>query len=192
MSAAAAWALPTDDDDRAELAEFGITLSDGGEAQFPDEQAQRDAVASQLLRRLGEMETDLKRYSDTKASEVALIVTRYERHTAPIEERKAVLASLLRQIALTSDFGKAKSRKLTYGVYGLRAVPERIAIEDSKTLLSWARLLAPDLVSEKREERVLQSAVEQHVKATGEIPDGVAIIDAHVDPFYKLDIPEAA
>ena len=189
MTAAAFW-LPNDAEERAELAEYGITVSDDGALQLGTEQCQRDATASQLLRKLGEHAQDLTRYADAKAAEITLIVERYDKHIAPVENRVAVLVSIVRQIALDSDFGNAKSRKLSYGTYGVRTVPERIAVIDSKRLLSWARLVAPDLVSVKSEERVLQSAVEKHVKSSGEIPEGCDVTPEHSEPFFRLATQE--
>lgn len=180
----------TDTEERDELRAYGITLSDAGEAQFPDAQSARDAAASQLLRQIGRLDADLDRYDKARGDEHRLIQQAWERNAAPVAARKAVLESILRQLATCSDFGDAKSRKLTNGVYGTRMSVERVSIEDQKECLAWSLANAPELISEKpAEQRVLQKAVETYFKAHGDLPDGVLHTPAHDEPFFKVEIP---
>ena len=185
-----AFNVPTDDE-RAELAALGIELSDSNVLHFPTEQAARDAAASRLLRAVGRLDADLERYATARAEEHRLVQEAFERLAAPVADRKAILESMLRQIAEFSDFGDAKSRKVTNGVYGRRLTPERISITDQKKCLAWALTNEPSMVSEKpAEKRVLQSAVEAFVKRTHCLPDGVEHTMAVDEPYFRVEIPK--
>jgi hypothetical protein len=188
VSAAPAWLATIEEDERADLAAVGLQLSPEGALDIPDAQSAVDATASQLLRVVGGLERDLKRYDDARAAEHKLIEARYAEVTAKLADRKARLESWVRQLAAQSDFGGKKSRELAYGTYGTRTIADHLSIVDKKRALSWCRLSAPDLLTIKQEETIAQKKVEAHFKATGELPDGCEFTPAHDEPFIKLAI----
>ena len=183
-----AWLATIEDDERADLAAVGLQLSPEGALDIPDVQSAVDATASQLLRVIGGLTADLKRYGDARAAEQHLIEARFEAVTAKLVDRKARLESWCRQLAAQSDFGDKKSRELAYGTYGVRTVPDHLSIADKKKLLGWCHLSAPDLVTIKQEETIAQKKVEAYFRSTGELPDGCEFTPAHEEAFIKLAV----
>lgn len=185
---APAWLANAEDEDRAELAAVGIIL-DAPELGFPAALADRDAAVSAILRQMGRAALDLERYHAAKAREHMAIDARYERITASTAERLAWLTSIGRQLALETEMpGKSKTRHVAYGDYGARKVPARVSIENAKELLTWAKTSAPELVSEKVEQRVLQGAAAEYFALTGDLPPGCRYEPEHEDPVLKPDL----
>lgn len=71
MSATAEWALPTDEDERAQLAEIGALV------EGPRSDAQLDAAASEICRWLASAHADRARYLEAEGAETARIRMRY-------------------------------------------------------------------------------------------------------------------
>ncbi len=168
MSAAMPFELPTEQDELAELSQFGIDLS----PNQPPEQI--DATASDLLRLIARERAEAERYHAAKLAEIQKITARYERLTSPHEIRAARYEAWVCELALSANFGpKKKSRDVGHGTYGVRRVPARLSILDPAELLAWAKTSAPDLVQEVVSEKVPHKALEARFKETGELPPGV-------------------
>ncbi len=80
---------------------------------------------------------------------------------------------------LHSQGGKKKSVNLLTGRAGYRASPERLQIVDADRVLLWAEKCCPQAIKRS----VSMSAINEHFKATGEIPDGVIHVESH-ENFY--------
>jgi hypothetical protein len=190
------WALPTDEDDRAELAAVGIVL-DTPELQFPSDAAQLDAAISVVLRQLARTQLDIERYQAARAREHMTIDARYDRIMDPLAERVAYLESVGRQLAKEAHFpGKAKSRKVAFGSYGKRKAGGKLQIVDAETLLTWARACddPTQLIESKTTERVPHAKALEYLEATGIVPEGCEWVDEYDDPFVKpfLEIARAS
>lgn len=154
------WALPTDDEILDEFRDMGISLfhpstdATGGRATAKSalefDQAERDAIAGSLLRRMGELADELEELSDSFEKEKARLLARHARRCAPIQRQYDYFESQVRHLAMVSEetggFGKKKSRDVLHGTYGSVAEGERIDVRDATALLEWAEQRAPDLV----------------------------------------------
>lgn len=77
------------------------------------------------------------------------------------------------QQKLQEESGRRKSVALPAGVVGYRTEPARLQITDERKLLNWCRRVLPHAV--KVSETVLRSAVADHIRTTGECPDGAQL-----------------
>jgi hypothetical protein len=193
---AAAFTLPTEQDEINELASFGVKLTVEGALELPDAQAAIDASASQMMREIGVLEASIDRYSATAAEEHRIVSERYDRLTANLAEKKARLEGIVRQYAAMSEFGDKKSRELAYGIYGTRIKPDTFSINDDAKALTWAkkqtdkvRAMLVSWSSPKPKERVLQSDAKKYFTETGDMPDGCEFTPAHEEPFVTVAIP---
>lgn len=170
----------------------------------PSAQAEIDAAASEMLRRIRGVQRDRARVAAARAAEHALIDRRYDAQDAPLAKREAFLASIVHTLALRADFGKkAKSRKVGHGEYGRKQVSEKFEIRDEAATRAWAMEDAPELVRgavkvpylELRGKlaeyaagaklEVLKSDVAGYYKSTGDLPPGCEIIPAYDEPYCK-------
>jgi hypothetical protein len=77
------------------------------------------------------------------------------------------------QQKLQEENGRRKSVAPPAGLVGYRTEPSRLQVIDEAKLLDWCRRVLPDAV--KVSETVLRSAVADHVRTTGECPDGAEL-----------------
>ncbi len=68
---------------------------------------------------------------------------------------------------------RRKCVKLPAGTVGYRTEPPKLDVMDEEKLIAWCRKTLPDAL--RVETHVLKSLVKEHVKETGECPDGVDI-----------------
>lgn len=68
---------------------------------------------------------------------------------------------------------RRKSVKLPAGTLGFRTDPPRLLVADETKLIRWCRASLPDAI--KVETHVLKSLVKDHVRHTGECPDGAEV-----------------
>jgi hypothetical protein len=78
--------------------------------------------------------------------------------------------------------GKRKSLPLPAGTAGFRSEPDKIVVDDDDLLLSWAKAKQPGLI--RVTERVSKTALNEHVKATGELPDRGVHVEPAREKFY--------
>lgn len=187
MSAPAESVLPTEQDEWDELAQIGIVL------QGPTSDAQLDAAASEICRRLGEAQADLKRFQEAEQAEVMRIEMRYSALCEPLEHRIAQLEELGREVARRADFGKKKSRTVGFGSYGRKKKSERVKIIDPAAAIEFARAqkiegaIASETI-EKPVHKVLEPAVIAYVHENeGVVPAGFEHFEETDEPFVKAE-----
>jgi phage host-nuclease inhibitor protein Gam len=168
-----------------ELEGLGIVVAQ------PATPADVDAWASLILRQMGEVDRDIKRYQEAYQAEMRHIGIRYDLQLQRLIGRRGVLEHAVHGLATRADFGSKKSRDVGFGTYGVRSEPERIRIVDATAATEWARTHAPELIEIETKEKLPQKAVAAYVKSTGdaEIP-GVVREPAHETPFAKPSLPE--
>lgn len=165
--------------------------------ELPSEQDALDAAASQTMRMIQGLDADLNRYTMAEDAETALTHARYRAFMEPLERTRGQLAAVVERIAEQSAFeGKAKSRKTPYGTFGVRKLPERFEIIDPNSLLAWARLHAPEIITKPEpKERILQKDAEGAVRALYDTDEPERIIpltgcrivpEVPAAPFFKL------
>lgn len=198
--------LPTMESELAELAAVGITvvLEDGRAAIPGSHPATVDAAANWFLRRACEEEQERVRLRGQMQRDLELIQAHYARLLEPVERRKEQWIRLAEDLARTVELDKKKTRDLLFGAYGRRKVPAHVAVRDDTQLIAWASTQAPQLVRAtvklpltRAEElgiatgaklEVLKTPLDQHVKETGELPDGCELIPESDQPFARLDM----
>lgn len=185
-AAAEPWALPTEQDERDDLASFGIVL-DG-----PTTDAQLDAAASEICRLLGQAQADLNRFEEAESAEIARIEMRYATLCEPVEKRIARLEELGREVARRADFGKKKSRDVGFGSYGRKLKREHVRIVDTAAAIEFAKARGiPDAIKvetiEKPVHRAIEPVVIEHVHSTGEVPTGFEHEAERDEPWVKAE-----
>lgn len=83
---------------------------------------------------------------------------------------------------LRSGGGRRKSISVPAGSAGFRAVGPMLVIDDERLVLAWARTACPHVVVVS--ERVSKTALDQHVKATGELPERGVHVEAPREKFF--------
>lgn len=186
MTAVAEALLPTEQDERDELASIGISL-DG-----PTSDAQLDAWASEICRELAAENADIARYTEAEAAEIGRIRMRYAALREPHERRVGILEAIGRDLARRADFGKRKSRKVGFGSYGRKLKSEAVKIVDRAIALEWFKANAPDVVVVETPEPVekiphdkVEPFVLQYLKETGEVPPGIEHTSESDEPWVK-------
>ena len=74
---------------------------------------------------------------------------------------------------LAKQFGKRRSVCLPAATLGFRTEPTKLVIADERALMGWCRLHLPAAI--KVTENVLKSEIQNHIKNTGECPDGAEV-----------------
>lgn len=77
--------------------------------------------------------------------------------------------------------GKRKCLDLPAGRVGFRQQKEKMIVEDDARALAWAKTHCPTAV--KVQESLLKAELNEHVQATGELPEGVRLEPEH-ESFY--------
>jgi hypothetical protein len=108
---------------------------------LPSEDAARDAFASLMLRRKHQIDEDIARHRAAESFDVAAIRARYDRLAEPLDRMGASIARVLTDLAASARFvGKAKSRKLGWGILGRRKERDAVEItDDQETVGAMAR-----------------------------------------------------
>lgn len=187
MTAPAAW-LFEDNDELKELSQYleGIDLSK------PMSDGELDALASDLLARLARVQADLARYEEAEAAEMARITARYEQITEPLAGKASALEEAVKEIAKRAAYpGKAKSRKVGFGVYGKRSKAEKVIVFDEAEAIATLKKHCPEAVriKEEIEMKVAKAFVLEQMKPEngGVIPAGFDHEEAkenyYADPF---------
>lgn len=214
IGALPAW-LTDDAEEREELAALGISAD---VSQAPEDQAARDAQASQLLRALGRVEAEIAEREAALEVELRQVKLIYQTQLERLQRRASFLTGAVEALALVSDFGpKKKSRTVGFGTYGTRAKPFSVEIVDEATTLQWASQQLPGAVStsvtlsvdevmrltdagfgsivapERLAWKLAKSVVKAHAESTGEhdIP-GVTVTLPQDKPFAKALAPKDA
>lgn len=99
----------------------------------------------------------------------------YERRISGIDFHYTPLLSDIVKRKLGS--GKKKSIKTPFGIAGFRTTPNKVDVTEPKNLLPFFWRTIPE---EKQPDKVV---IAEHIKTTGEVPDGCVMIDG-VEKFY--------
>lgn len=169
---APAWLENADAEDEAELSSLI-----GFDTNAPMSDAQLDAFASDICRHLANAKADLARYNEAEAAEVERIAAFYESREAPLVRRIEQLEAIGVEIAKRAHFpGKSKSRKVAFGCYGSRKVPEKVTVVDEDKAINFLLDSRPSAVMHVSKYKILlpdaKQAVKDHLSATGEVPEG--------------------
>lgn len=142
-----AWLAVADEDERSELATLGVGVG-GDTLKIPAEEATRAAMASMFLRRVFYIEREISAHSAAQAREQNALANRYAMITLQLRKRHAAFSAALKDIAATFPYaGKAKSRKVGWGVIGTQKKPDVVEITDEAALIEWAKEHAPASLS---------------------------------------------
>lgn len=182
--ATSAFSLPSDEEEAAELAALV------GSLEQPTGDAQLDAVASDALRIMQREQAEIDRYKAALAEEIVRLERRYDTLLEPHRRYRDHAEELVHECARRAAYvGKAKSRKVGNGMYGLRQKPEKVTIVDEDRLKVWLRVAHPDAIKKVTTEKVYQQDVKPLVLAAlaknGEVPPGTEHTGAHDEPFAK-------
>lgn len=144
------------------------------------------------LERLGDAETVISQNEDLAAQAESRIQSRLaECNKAPQRTaeffRGAILGYLIGHRGEVLGKGKAKSRKLIGGTVGFRSSRETIRVEDEEAALAWAKdqPVASGLVVVRAS--LSKAALNEHFKATGEVPPGCSVDAAEDIPYVKAE-----
>lgn len=187
MTAAAEAVLPTEQDEKDDLAGVGINL------EGPVSDAQLDAAVSEICRRLGGVRADLARYAEAEQAEIARIRMRYEAVREPLQRRAADLEAIGKDLAERADFGsKKKSRSVGFGSYGRKIKREHVRITDDAAAVEFARARGIEggvkvETIEKPVHKAIEPVVIAHVHETGEVPAGFEHEAERDEPFVKAE-----
>lgn len=139
------WLAHEDEDEQAELRAHGITLE---APTLPPDEAQRDALASTIMRRAWYVEQDIKRHEMAREREMDAIHARYDRIITPLHDKRQGYDQLLDFLASIATFvGKAKSRKVGWGVLGRRKQQPAVTVTDENAVCAIIARDNPDLLA---------------------------------------------
>lgn len=173
-------------------------VAEGAIFELPGEQGASDAAASQMMRLIMADDAELDRITAAMDAEIELITARYRTIADPVSRRRASKASIVEHIAAQAfaPDAKKRSRATPYGTFGVRKLPERFEIIDPNSLLAWARLHAPEIITKPEpKERILQKDAEGAVRALYDADEPERIIpltgcrivpEVPAAPFFKL------
>jgi hypothetical protein len=203
------WLVEVDEEERRELEALGLVADATRE---PADQAERDALASRLLRALGYVRRDREGRQAACAKEVLFIQDRYAGDIERLDRRATFLESAIEALALQANFGSKKSRDVGFGTYGRRKVGAKPVVDDEPAAIAWASEHAlevlvlsvklpfnraadqyPDLLDEKTTRQSIDKrALDARILSTGEDVPGVRIEPEREEPFAKPQLPEVS
>lgn len=164
------------------------TVLEGYPNAPPVPDADLDAVASIALREMARETAEIERYNAAMNAEINRIQLRYFSLIAPHDSRLKQAEEIAKECARRATFvGKAKSRKVGNGQYGRRTIPEGVSIMDDDKAINFLLEKRPSAVMHVSKYKIIGSeakiAVLDHLKATGEVPDGFEHRSEH-ETFY--------
>lgn len=156
---------------------------------FPNmaEGAEFGAVeANRVVTVIGEERRAMESIKAQADSEIARIELRAkqqtELHEGRLERAQNYFNDQLQGFVLTETKDKkTRSVKLLNGTIGFRHNPDKLEVEDELAALEWAKAQLPEAVCVK--ESLDKSIAKEHIKSTGEVPDGCTLIPGS-DAFY--------
>lgn len=83
---------------------------------------------------------------------------------------------------ITEDGGRRKSVNPPAGTIGFRSAPSKLVVDDEPAVIAWAKQHNPGIVSIV--EKLSKEALNEHLEATGEMPDAGAHIEPACERFY--------
>ena len=138
-----------------------------------------EASANWVIRRIGEA----RKYAERVEAWAAVELRRAEREERFFLERYGPQLEAWARQRLVANRGRSKTIRMPAGTVGFRTTPPRLAIADDRALLRWCKSNLPLAVVVR--EQVLKSAVKDHIKSTGECPDGAEVVGGGERFFVK-------
>ena len=129
-----------------------------------------EATANWVVRRVAEA----RKYAEHVEAWAATELRRAEREERFLLERFGLQLEAWARERLAEGRVRGRSIRLPAGTIGFRATPPHVAVTDEPALLRWCRLQLPLAIRVR--EHVLKSAVQEHVRSTGECPQGAAVV----------------
>lgn len=150
-----------------------------------------DAYLDRVLEMIARLQKDIDSTNATAELRIQDITHWRDKQ---VESASHQIAFLQRQIeALVTqydyDFGpNRKSKDLPHGTFGRRvSVREGVEVLDEAAALEWARKYQPRAVKVK--ESILKKPLLEHLKATGEVPDGCEYREAKEEFYVNAVLP---
>ena len=163
--------------------------------------AEHDAIAAQLQEEYARLEADAMADTPEKQAlfKYVRLRNRYAAELTRVKDQMAAMARSLESKLDGLDYmlksvaentarqliagGKSKSLKTPYGTVGFRTKPMGLnVVDDAAVILARAEGKLPDDVVKTKVE-VSKSALNDHFKASGEVPPGCEVIEAS-ETFY--------
>ena len=152
-------------------------LNDGSDAIVNSTfEVRDDASANWLIRKIAEARSYAERCADWADR---------EKRRAQHDEQYLLmryggqLANYVRT-RIEETGGRRKSVSMPAGAAGFKTTPARLVVDDELAVINWAKQHMPELVITS--EKILKSALADHMKSTGEMPDrGV-----HIEPSREI------
>jgi phage host-nuclease inhibitor protein Gam len=129
-----------------------------------------EATANWVVRRVMEA----RKYAERVEAWAATELGRAEREERFLLERYGRQLEAWARQRLAEGRARGKSVRLPAGTIGFRATSPHLSIQDASALLRWCRSHLPLAI--RTREHVLKSAVQEHVRSTGECPQGAAVV----------------
>jgi phage host-nuclease inhibitor protein Gam len=107
---------------------------------------------------------------------------------AIVRDKEALERRFLSEIRAWAEgqlTGKTKTLHLLSGSISFRSVKGGPRVRDAAEVLAWARESLPEAIIETVTHKVDAQTVKDHVKAWGEIPPGVEIVDDRQELYIK-------
>ncbi|MFA5377241.1 MAG: host-nuclease inhibitor Gam family protein [Dehalococcoidia bacterium] len=163
------------------MADIAIEFDDE-EIRKPEFAVTEMSSAHWCMRKIWEARLRMAERADLAQKELARIQAWLDKENAADLESVAYLESKLEPwVEAAIDGGKKRSINLPFGIAGFRHTPDKLEIKDEAAALAWAKANKPEAV--KVRESILKEPLADHIKTTGEIPDGCEPVPGE-DRFY--------
>jgi phage host-nuclease inhibitor protein Gam len=131
-----------------------------------------EASANWVVRRV----LEARKYAEHVEAWAATELRRAEREERFFLERYGPQLEAWARQRLTEGRARGKSVRLPAGTVGFRATPPHLAVTDEPALLRWCKSHLPRAVRTRVREQVLKNALQEHVRSTGECPQGAEVV----------------
>ena len=129
-----------------------------------------EASANWVVRRI----TEARKYAQHVEAWAAAELRRAEREERFFLERYGPQLEAWARARLAEGKARGKSIRLPAGTIGFRATPPHLAVTDEPALLRWCKSHLPLAIRVR--EHVLKNALQEHVRSTGECPQGAEFV----------------
>jgi hypothetical protein len=137
-----------------------------------------DASANWVIRKI----IECRRYRERVEEWAAMELKRAEREEAFFIARFGLQLETWARQQIAEQHNR-KSLKLPAGTLGFRTEPTRLSVTNESALLEWCRVNLPGAI--QTIERVLKSSVKEHIRVTGEIPNGTDVAGGQQKFYIK-------
>jgi phage host-nuclease inhibitor protein Gam len=129
------------------------------------------------LKRLGAAQAELAEYERLFEWNVQQLKAQHEKFISRAKNREALFSSYLKAYAeenkdVLLKGGRKKSRELYNGTLGWRSPSPGLEVKDDAALLAWAKEQPEELGLVRTKEEPAVAKIQEHFKATGEVPPG--------------------